>query len=115
MSTEQNAYYSPEANGWTTIGEVSWSKPCYDFDLTGVWSDAEGNLLWADDSGCSCPSPFDGHDESDFERGSKYTLLTHLTKRLTELFESGYTQGEKDYAANQVATIVEKVFLGEFK
>lgn len=34
-------YYQPEQFGLTTLGEIEWSEPCYDFDLTAVWIDAD--------------------------------------------------------------------------
>lgn len=46
--------------------EIQWGEACYSFDLTRVWRNVETNELFcADDSGCSCPSPFDNTDEDD--------------------------------------------------
>lgn len=59
MSYETNPYYSPEATGLTIVGEVDDLRASYSFNMLVVWTDGK-RLLWATDSGCSCPSPFDG-------------------------------------------------------
>jgi hypothetical protein len=49
--------------GFTKIAELEWSHRSYEFDLSGVWRrDSDGTLWTADDSGCSCPSPWDRVD-----------------------------------------------------
>jgi hypothetical protein len=61
-----NIYYDPEKFGLVTIGEIDWSDGCYQFDLTVVWKrESDGRFVYADDSGCSCPAPFEstGIDE----------------------------------------------------
>lgn len=46
--------------GLAYLGEISWDDGCYQFDLTAVWYSIDmGQLYYADDSGCSCPSPFE--------------------------------------------------------
>jgi hypothetical protein len=53
-------YYSPENYGLEIVGEIEWSDASYQFDLTVVWRrKLDGQLFYADDSGCSCPSPFE--------------------------------------------------------
>lgn len=51
-------YYNPAGYGLTPIGEIDWSDGNYQFDLTVVWQDREGRFWRGDDSGCSCPTPF---------------------------------------------------------
>ena len=75
-------YYQPEQFGLTMLGEIEWSEPCYDFDLTAVWVDADKKLYWASDSGCSCPSPFEGFTSvADAETGDFAALEQALTER----------------------------------
>jgi hypothetical protein len=57
----ENIYYSPEAHGLTLVAEVDFADS-YDFDKTVVWKDVDGQLYWAQDSGCSCPSPFENFE-----------------------------------------------------
>lgn len=52
-------YYTPEEFGLRTIAEIELSSGSWEFDLVVVWRDAEGRWLVADDSGCSCPTPFE--------------------------------------------------------
>jgi hypothetical protein len=61
-----DVYYDPEKFGLVTVGEVEWGDACYSFDLTVVWRrTADGQLLYASDMGCSCPSPFDSTGVDD--------------------------------------------------
>lgn len=65
---EENFYYHPEKYGLTPVGEVSWDDAAYQFDFTVVYHRKEdGKFLYASDSGCSCPSPFEDHELSDLE------------------------------------------------
>lgn len=60
---EKNLYYYPERSGLKIIGELNDPHACYSFDDLVVWqSIVDGKLYYASDSGCSCPSPFDGFD-----------------------------------------------------
>lgn len=59
-----NVYSSPEKFGLTIFGSLDFGAP-YEFDLLIVWADSAGRLFWAADSGCSCPTPFDGLGLSD--------------------------------------------------
>jgi len=55
-----NIYYDPEKFGLTPIGEIDWLDGSYEFDLTVVWKrEFDGRFVYAEDSGCSCPSPFE--------------------------------------------------------
>ncbi len=116
MDSKENPYYNPKAFGYKTVGEVNWDDEPYQFDFTVVWAKESGELVWADDSGCSCPSPFENHSEADYHKGTKLELLIHLTNRITVLLESSYVSSEtKNYAAQQVSDLVEKVILGGYK
>jgi hypothetical protein len=58
-------YYYPADAGLETIGEAETERD-YDFDKFVVWRRlADGMLLYATDSGCSCPSPFEDTDVND--------------------------------------------------
>jgi hypothetical protein len=102
-------YYQPEAFGLTTVGEVEWTAPCYDFDLTVVWEDNHGNLYWGSDAGCSCPSPFEDFtslDNDRLERGTKWELISYLQDRLNG---DGWYSTDKEYAEPQVTALIEKL------
>lgn len=54
-----DVYCDAETFGLTEVDSIDISDGCYQFDLIVVWKDATGKHYWANDSGCSCPSPFE--------------------------------------------------------
>ena len=65
-----NIYYSPEAYGLTVVADIDKSSGCYEFDTFVVWKDASGRYYWAEDSGCSCPAPFEWVNLSTAKSGT---------------------------------------------
>jgi hypothetical protein len=53
-----NIYYSPEKFGLTIFGSLE-KGGAYEFDTFVVFANADGDLFYATDSGCSCPTPFE--------------------------------------------------------
>lgn len=84
-------YYSPEQYGLETIGSVEWDDEPYSFNMTAVWQDSDGLLYWADDQGCSCPSPFEGMTIADLNTGTKYDLALYLDSRREDRASYGYS------------------------
>jgi hypothetical protein len=70
-------YYNPEASepGLKVFGCVE-KDLSYEFDMVVVWEDKDGNLYWATDSGCSCPTPFENHDFASLDRLNKQSLAS---------------------------------------
>lgn len=86
MSWQTSVYRNPEKFGLTQVGEIEWSIPSYDFDLTVVWRDAQGKLYWADDSGCSCPAPFEDYESVEsLTTGTWVELDAHLKEVVSEM------------------------------
>lgn len=56
-------YNQPEHFGLTVVGEAEDADASYSFDIFVVWRDQSGQIYWASDSGCSCPSPLRGLPE----------------------------------------------------
>jgi hypothetical protein len=83
-----NIYSSPEAFGLRTIGEAEFSDGSYQFDRTVVWKDVEtGAFYFADDSGCSCPVPFDDIGRADITKIERLQdLIDHLERRKAESY-----------------------------
>ena len=53
-------YYNPEKFGYELVGELDEEDLCYEFHMLCVWKRvSDGRLFWAEDWGCSCPSPFE--------------------------------------------------------
>lgn len=54
-------YYNPEEFGVETIGSINLREPDYSFDILLVQRDLLTGKFYVNfDSGCSCPSPFEG-------------------------------------------------------
>jgi hypothetical protein len=65
MTYDSNIYYSPEKFGYTTLGEIDFGES-YEFDIYVVFV-RNGKVFYTQDSGCSCPSPFEDTTEDDLE------------------------------------------------
>jgi hypothetical protein len=77
-----NFYYDPQDFRLTPIGEVDWSDGNYCFDLTVVWQrDFDGKIVYAEDSGCSCPSPFEEQGPEDLTVCKPAELQAHIEQR----------------------------------
>lgn len=77
-----NIYYNPEKFGLVPVGEIDWSDGCYQFNLTVIWRrDIDGHLVYAEDAGCSCPSPFEDQGIDDLTTCTAAQLQAHLEER----------------------------------
>lgn len=100
-----NLYYDPQGFGLEAIGEIDWSDGCYQFDLTAVWRRAfDGRFVYAEDSGCSCPSPFEntGVDALTVlgKRGGLADFKAHLEERQADSGED---------RSQEIAALVERM------
>ena len=67
-------YYSPQNHGLEILGEIDYGG-AYEFDKLVVWREVETDkVFYGFDSGCSCPSPFEGF--SDVSSLEEVTALT---------------------------------------
>lgn len=83
MVRADNVYDSPDHYGLELVGDAQWGEANYDFAMTAVWRHKmTGQLYWADDAGCSCPSPFeDFQTVEQLESATKHEVLAHLNER----------------------------------
>lgn len=73
-----DVYHQPEEFGLTIVASAARYED-YGFDMFVVWRDADGNLLYASDAGCSCPSPFEDVTSVDMlTRGNKFEAINAL-------------------------------------
>lgn len=86
-----NLYYNPEKFGLTVV---------YRRDL-------DGRLVYVEDSGCSCPSPFEGKGMPDLTLCTPAELQAHLEKRQAEHVSDYCEPG--DYRAAEIADLMLKV------
>jgi len=64
-----NIYYSPEKFGLTVVDEDERGGS-YEFDTIVLWQHEDGTYYWAEDNGCSCPTPFESFRSlADLEQG----------------------------------------------
>jgi len=72
MTYDADVYSSPEKFGLRFVGSISDPDADYSFHLLCVWQETggEGRLLWGEDSGCSCPSPFENVGIDDLKEAT---------------------------------------------
>ena len=80
MGYFEDVYSSPERYGLRILDEIDDPEASYSFDMLVVWQHEDGRLFWGGDSGCSCPSPFEGQDSID---------------NLTEITEDSWSEFEE--------------------
>lgn len=66
-----NVYYSPEAFGLEIVAYLDLDDMPYSYDMLVVWRTDDGRLLMDTDSGCSCPTPFEGVEVADLPEYSE--------------------------------------------
>lgn len=76
-----NAYSNPEKLGLEIFGMAEDTDMSYEFNMFAVWRDSSGQLYFANDSGCSCPSPFEDYRKiSDLKAGTVPEIHAALTE-----------------------------------
>ena len=50
---------------YETIAHIEWRYESWEYDMTKVYRRKDGALFYAEDSGCSCPTPFEFTTEAD--------------------------------------------------
>lgn len=80
-----NPYYHPEKMGLEVVGGLDDPEASYSFDDLIVWRHIEtGDVYYASDCGCSCPTPFEDYDSLE-----KLTKVTNETwKEFQEAVET---------------------------
>lgn len=103
-------YSNPESFGIEKVGEFDLSEPDYSFDIMAIWrrkqEDGTYEYGWLDDSGCSCPSPFETFysvDDINWE-GNPFALTVAFDQYLDE---SGYrSDADKSRSRMEFFTIM---------
>lgn len=105
-----NIYYDPEKFGLSIFDEIEWSDGCYQFDLTVVWRKVNTNeFFYAEDSGCSCPSPFESMGMDDLIACTPFELDKHLTERFATDWRAPWDQGEADRLTAERGELIMKM------
>lgn len=101
-----NIYYAPEEFGLEVVSMIE-DPGSYEFNMFVVWKDKKGNLYYDEDSGCSCPSPF--------ENVQGVEQLTRIDKNHFDVFEDAVNKFNKEYnkhaspTADERHQLIEKV------
>lgn len=107
-----NIYDDPEKFGLAIVGEVEFSSGAYEFDTSVVWRDADtGDLFYADDSGCSCPIPFEGVGRNDLQKvGRPQDLIDYFEtrKRDSSYYDPSDEYGNTSRIDAQVGELIVK-------
>lgn len=82
-----NLYFDPARLGYTILGEIEWGEAYYSYDLTVIWQSSDtGKLYYAEDSGCSCPCPFEDTGIPDLiEITTPQVIIDQFDKRISEI------------------------------
>jgi hypothetical protein len=73
-----DVYHNPAKHGLEIVGEA-YADADYSFDLFVVFTDANGDLYFGTDAGCSCPSPFEDYNSlADLTPAKAQTVHTTL-------------------------------------
>lgn len=63
----ENIYYHPEKSGFEIFDSIEMDASC-EYSTTLILRNTEsGRLFYVQDSGCSCPTPFDEASEADLK------------------------------------------------
>ena len=84
-----NIYCDPEKFGLTILCMMD-TGASYEFDMLVVWQDRDGNVYYAEDSGCSCPAPFSGHGLDSLIKITEHDFLAfenHVYHKDAPLYE----------------------------
>jgi len=62
MSYDTNVYYNPKKSGLVQIDSLDEPGLSYEYNTLCVWQDTKTKrVFYVQDSGCSCPTPFEGY------------------------------------------------------
>lgn len=96
-------YNSPKKFGLEAVGTLDLAEPFYSFDLLLVSRHLETGKFYVNtDSGCSCPSPFDG---VTLDKAGAPLDAHQTVKKVREIYNARYDQ---DYTAD-VEGLVSKI------
>jgi hypothetical protein len=108
MSMSANPYYNPELCGLTQVATLNQPDLDYQYNMMiVVMHVATGRLFFAQDSGCSCPTPFeefrfDGPDDTDMEE----ITLANFDNFQRAAGEFPVLQDERDEAIDSVKKLL---------
>lgn len=106
-----NLYDNPEKFDLIVVGELNDPGANWSFDDLVVWQHDSGRLFYAQDSGCSCPSPFENLTEiesaTEITKDSWASFADHVMNHAEEWDKSsGEFQCDKNQLMSKVAALL---------
>lgn len=89
-----NIYYHPEKFSLEPVAELETGRS-YEFETTVVWKRDDGKFFWAQDSGCSCPTPFEGMGFGSDVESLNLNTFDEFKKQVNE-FHKSYEGNNKE-------------------
>jgi hypothetical protein len=81
-------YYSPESRGLITFDALQ-EDLSYEFNIIWIARHVDsGELFWAHDSGCSCPTPFEDYEFNYVNDNGRVILNTNMYMLRPDTFDS---------------------------
>ncbi|WP_431941638.1 DUF7574 domain-containing protein [Nocardia grenadensis] len=103
-----DVYYDPDKFGLIKVGELTLEEPDYSFNIGLVlYHPDTQNFYYVEDSGCSCPSPFENF--TSIESLGKPMKYEELWLKLRSVKGSTYSPPETPIAI-QASRIIDRAY-----
>ena len=98
-------------NPWVYFGEIEWADQDYSYDMTMVFLNTKtGALGYAEDSGCSCPSPFEDAEVKDLTIIKRpYAFQQYCEGQVKTRTREEWMGGVATSGIDQMRALIEKV------
>lgn len=93
----------------TYVGGFDWNDEDWQFDLSAVWKETRGRYYVANDSGCSCPSPFEDINYVDDKGVHGPYNKTELRAYFDRLIKKDYGQLAEAELRKRVSDLLAKL------
>lgn len=100
-----SVYYDPFEFNLYPLAELELDDEAYQFNILCVWRHEDDRLFWGQDSGCSCPSPFEDFvtlDSLDELSRYDYPMIERIVRA-----SSVHASLEAAYFLREVAAAIE--------
>ena len=105
-----NPYYHPESLGIVEVFEAEDADLSYEFDIFLLFVHSDGRVFSAQDSGCSCPTPFEDYEGTTIEEcGLKLvTSVSQAVSLYNKWAEQVYSRNSVSKSEGDVRAFAEK-------
>jgi hypothetical protein len=98
--SKPDPYYNPDKFDLEILGVLDLCYESYSFHDLVVWRHLEtGQIYWAEDSGCSCPSPFE--DLTSMDQLNTLDSWRDLAVLLNDRLGDAYDEAHWRYSATE--------------